>query len=89
MLVVTVCVGSSCYLRGAHKVAETLQQAINTHDLNARVELQGSFCMNRCKEGVAVSVNDRALPRATPENVTELFTTYILPEVYSNARYPR
>lgn len=89
MVVITVCVGSSCYLRGAHKVADSLQQEIIKHALNARVELQGSFCMNRCREGVAVSVNGVVLPRATPENARELFATYVLPEVNRDAGHTR
>jgi len=89
VVVVTVCVGSSCYLRGAHKIAEALEQTILRHELNGRVELQGAFCMQRCREGVAVSVNGKHLPRATEENISELFTNYVLPEVELDAGHPR
>ncbi|MBT9156561.1 MAG: hypothetical protein DDT37_01548 [Firmicutes bacterium] len=78
MVVVTVCVGSSCYLRGAHKIAEAFEAAILRHGLRGRVELQGAFCMNRCLEGVAVAVNGEPLPRVTEGNVEDLFCTYVV-----------
>lgn len=85
MVVITVCVGSSCYLRGAHRIAAALEQAILTHGLRGTIELQGAFCMNRCLEGVAVAVNGRPLPRVTEENLEDLFRTHVLGEVNCDA----
>ncbi|MBT9176434.1 MAG: hypothetical protein DDT20_00753 [Firmicutes bacterium] len=84
-----MCVGSSCYLRGAHKIAEAFEQAILRHGLRGRIELQGAFCMNRCLEGVAVAVNGEPLPRVTEENVEDLFCTYVLGKVNLDASHSR
>jgi len=81
VIIITVCVGSSCYLRGAHKIATAFEGSILRHGLRGKVELQGAFCMNRCLEGVAVSVNGEPLPRATEENCEDLFRRYVLGEV--------
>lgn len=81
MIVITVCVGSSCYIKGAHAVAERLQELIVKHRLEAKVELQGAFCLDRCKEGVAVTVNGHSLPRVTPETAEAAFETHILADV--------
>jgi len=78
--VITLCVGSSCYLRGAHKVAEAMEAKILQHDLGARVELRGAFCLGRCLEGVAACLDGEPLPRLTPANVDEVFDRYILKE---------
>ena len=80
MIVITVCVGSSCYIKGAHAVAECFQELITKHKLEAKVELQGTFCLDRCKEGVAVTVNGQRLARVTPETAKEAFEKYILTE---------
>lgn len=80
MVVITVCVGSSCFIRGAHRVAECFQSLIHSYKLEARVELQGTFCLNCCKEGVAVTVNGQRLPRVTPETAQAAFDSHILKE---------
>lgn len=81
MTTITVCVGSSCYIKGAHAVAQAFQETIAREQLGARVELTGSFCLGRCREGVAVNVDGQALPRVTPENAAEYFATYVRPEL--------
>jgi NADH:ubiquinone oxidoreductase subunit E len=81
MTTIMVCVGSSCYIRGAHAVAQTFLAAIEEHRLGARVELTGSFCLGRCKEGVAVNIDGQELPRVTPENAAQYFATYVKPEL--------
>lgn len=80
MQVITLCVGSSCYLRGAHKVAEVMEAQILHHSLCARVELRGAFCLGRCLDGVAACLDGEPLPRLTPTNVADIFSRYILKE---------
>ena len=52
MVTVTVCVGSSCHLRGARVVIERFNELLEKHGLQDKVGLKGSFCMERCGEGV-------------------------------------
>jgi len=47
------------------------------------------FACSDVGKGVAVSVNGKHLPRATEENISELFTNYVLPEVELDAGHPR
>ncbi len=74
---VTVCIGSSCHLKGARQVVEQLQYLIATHQLRGRVELGGTFCMGACQLGVCVTV-DGALHSVTPATVSEFFNEHIL-----------
>ncbi|MDD3920790.1 MAG: (2Fe-2S) ferredoxin domain-containing protein, partial [Eubacteriales bacterium] len=63
---VTVCIGSSCHLKGSRQVVEQLQYLIAKENLGDRVELGGTFCMGKCQLGVCVTVDDRfysVLPR--------------------------
>ncbi len=81
MVVVTVCVGSSCYVRGSDKVAEALQRLIAEHGLEGRVELSGAFCMEHCSLGVTLRVGERIYSQVMPEEVDEFFAREVLPHV--------
>ncbi len=74
---VTVCIGSSCHLKGSRQVVEQLQYLIAENNLKDTVELGGTFCMGKCQLGVCVTVDDR-FHSVTPETVGEFFKTEIL-----------
>ena len=69
---VTVCIGSSCHIKGSRPVVEQLQEMIAREGLNSRVELAGTFCMGRCRQGVCVTVDDACFS-VSPENVGAFF----------------
>jgi len=77
---VTVCIGSSCHVKGSRHVVKALQQLIAEHNLSDKVELAGTFCMNKCQLGVCVTV-DGEFHSVTPENVAEFFSKEILEKV--------
>ena len=72
MLKITVCIGSSCHIKGSRQVVEQLQYLIAENKLGDKVELGGTFCMGKCQQGVCVTVND-AFYSVTPETVEEFF----------------
>ena len=74
---VTVCIGSSCHLKGSRQVVEYLQQAITENKLEDKVTLSGTFCLGRCQEGVCVMVDD-AFHSVSPDTVAEFFNNEIL-----------
>ena len=77
MVKVTVCIGSSCHLKGSRQVVEELQYLINKNELEDKVELSGTFCMGKCGEdGVSVTV-DGDYYAVKPEGVLDLFTNVI------------
>ena len=80
MVKVTVCIGSSCHIKGSRSVVEQLQQLISDNDLGEKVDLGGTFCMGNCQKGVCVTVND-ALYSVTPESAGDFFREAILPLV--------
>ena len=77
---VTVCIGSSCHIKGSRQVVEQLQDLINKNGLNDKVELAGAFCMGECQKGVCTKVED-VLFSVTPETTEEFFNTEILGKV--------
>ena len=74
---ITVCIGSSCHIKGSRQVVEKLQSLIAENKLEEKVELCGTFCMGRCQEGVCVTVDD-AFHSVTPENCQDFFNTEII-----------
>lgn len=80
MIKVTVCIGSSCHIKGSRQVVEELQYLIAQNNLKEKVELGGTFCMGRCQEGVCVTVGDKFCS-VSPENVDEFFKKEILARV--------
>ena len=72
MIKITVCIGSSCHIKGSRQVVEQLQYLIAKNNLNDKVELSGTFRMGKCQNGVCVKVNDE-LFSLTPDQVNEFF----------------
>ena len=77
---ITVCIGSSCHIKGSRQVVEQLQQLIAEHALGDKVELGGTFCMGNCQQGVCVTVDD-AFHSVTPESVDSFFAAEVLAKV--------
>lgn len=69
---ITVCIGSSCHIKGSRQVVEQLQTLISKNDLSDKVELGGTFCMGECQQGVCVTVDEKFFS-VTPDTVNEFF----------------
>lgn len=74
---ITVCIGSSCHIKGSRQVVEELQRLISDNNLGDKIELAGTFCMGRCQEGVCVTLNDEFFS-VSPETTKEFFETNVL-----------
>lgn len=77
---VTVCIGSSCHIKGSRQVVEQLQQLIADNGLKDKVDLGGTFCMGKCQQGVCVTVDDQFYS-VSPETAEEFFNTNIKAKV--------
>jgi len=77
---VTICIGSSCHLKGSRQVVERLQSLVGENGLSDVVELGGTFCMGKCQQGVCVTVDDEFFS-VSPETVDQFFKENILAKV--------
>ena len=77
---VTVCIGSSCHIKGSRQVVEQLQQLIAGNGLKEKVDLGGTFCMGKCQQGVCVTVDDQFYS-VSPETTEEFFNNNIKAKV--------
>lgn len=80
MLKVTVCVGSSCHLKGSRQVVEGLRKLLVDNNLLDKVELAGTFCMGKCEQGVCVTIGEETFS-VKPEKVKEFFEKEILTRI--------
>ncbi|MBE7021565.1 MAG: (2Fe-2S) ferredoxin domain-containing protein [Ruminococcaceae bacterium] len=77
---ITVCIGSSCHIKGSKSVVEQLQKLIADNNLGSKVELAGAFCMGKCQKGVCVTVDD-IFYSVTPETVEGFFENDVLTKI--------
>lgn len=83
MLKVTICVGSSCSMRGSDELAATLEKLIEKEGLADQIELVGAFCMDKCSTGVSVRVGERQYNEIHPQDAETFFYNEISPYVKS------
>ena len=77
---VTVCIGSSCHIKGSRRVVEQLQALIAENNLGEKVALGGTFCLGNCQQGVCVMVDDQ-FHSVSPETVNDFFANEIMAKV--------
>lgn len=80
MIKVTVCIGSSCHIKGSRQIVDALQSLISQNGLKEKIELGGTFCMGKCQQGVCVTIGDE-LFSVSPDTVNEFFEKEILSRV--------
>ena len=86
MLIVQICVGSSCYLKGSADIVELFEKNIEAYNLQDEIVLVGSFCMGKCNRvGVTVQVNDDVHVGITKETFKEFFEEHILKVIKKGA----
>ena len=49
-MIIQICVGSSCHIKGSAEIVEMLQAAVAEHHLEHEVTLAGSFCIGRSSQ---------------------------------------
>lgn len=78
-MIVQICVGSSCHLKGSEEIIALLQNALQENGLDNEVTLAGSFCIGQCNRvGVTIQVDDDIITGVTKENFKDFFTASIL-----------
>ena len=80
MIIVEVCVGSSCHIKGAPRIVEMMQERIRNNNLEDDIVLVGAFCSGRCNRvGVTVTVDGSVYVGVTPEGLGEFWENTIMP----------
>lgn len=61
MVIVEICIGSACYVKGSNQVVTILQKMIDEHNWQEQVSVKGAFCMQMCTQGLGIKINGQAL----------------------------
>ena len=78
-MIIQICVGSSCHIKGSAEIVELLQAAVAENHLENDVTLAGSFCIGKCNRiGVTVQVDDEVHTGVTKEGFKEFFQEHVL-----------
>ena len=81
-MIIQICVGSSCHLKGSPEIVELLQKAVNENHLDDEITLSGSFCIGKCNRvGVTIQVDDDIHTGITKENFKEFFQENVLSKI--------
>jgi NADH:ubiquinone oxidoreductase subunit E len=75
---VTVCVGSSCHIKGAREVIKRFNELLQEHHLEELVELKGSFCMERCGRGINWQIDDEPYTSDDVEEAIGVFEDLVV-----------
>lgn len=79
MLELSVCIGSTCHLKGSYNVIQQFQQLLEEKALHDKIDFKAAFCMKQCQnDGVSVSFAGQFYS-VRPENTRRFFETRILP----------
>lgn len=57
-MIIKVCVGSSCHLKGSYDVVEAFKTLVKKYNVEDKIDLQASFCLGNCLQGVSVAVEE-------------------------------
>ena len=58
MIVVNVCIGSACHIKGSYNVINSLQQLTEEYGLTDKVDTRAAFCLGHCTQAVSVKIGD-------------------------------
>lgn len=83
-VIVTVCVGSSCHIKGARDVIMRFNEMLKEEGLEDRVELKGSFCMERCGEGINWQIDEEPLTSSHVDDAVKIFSERVIQRAKSD-----
>lgn len=78
-MIIQICVGSSCHIKGSAEIVQLFQHAVEEYHLEQEVTLAGSFCTGQCNRvGVTVQIDDETFTGLTVEGFREFFKEKVL-----------
>ena len=69
---ISICVGSSCHLKGSYKIIELAKDYIANHNIGDKVNL------GRCTDGVTIKIDDEIICGVNENNFQQIFDEKVL-----------
>lgn len=87
-MIVKICIGSSCHLKGSYDVVQGMKEMLRKYDVEDLIELQASFCFVQCADGVVMRAEDALDGSAdvfvrgvNKDNIEEKFLKEVYPKL--------
>lgn len=78
--VISVCLGTACYVRGVQAVLERLQKELNVEvgktTADRKFTLEATRCLGCCGLAPVMTINENVYGRMTPEDVARVLKEY-------------
>jgi len=81
MMIIHVCIGSACHIKGSYNVINSLQQLTEEYGLTDQVETRAAFCLGHCTQAVSVRIGDGQVQSVTGATVRDFFAKHVVPLV--------
>ena len=79
-MVIKVCIGSACHLKGSYSVITELQELMEDDIFGKQIELKSAFCLGNCRNGVSVQIDeDPTIYSVTKETAKSFYYETVIP----------
>ena len=78
---VSVCIGTSCFLRGSYELLQSLVAEADKRGVRDKVNFRATFCMENCGHGPSVTVAGRKVKGVKPTEAAAFFDKTIMPQL--------
>lgn len=81
-MLINICIGSACHLKGSYNVITKLQQLIEEDSNGSQIELKSVFCLGHCQAGVSVQIGDEeTIYSVSNESVNDFYFNTVIPKL--------
>ncbi|GAB4307396.1 MAG: hypothetical protein Kow0084_01390 [Pseudothermotoga elfii] len=68
-MLIRVCMGSSCHLKGSYKIVQKIEQLRKKYP---EIQLYGSLCFGRCSDGICVEIDGKLYTHVDDKNIEKI-----------------
>ncbi len=66
---ISVCVGTSCFIKGSQKLLDRIVRHVSIENLENEFDVEATFCAENCENGPSVVIDGEMIHHCTIENV--------------------
>lgn len=73
---IVICMGSSCFTRGNEENLRVIEEFMEEHDRDDRIQLSGKCCLAKCAEGPNVIIDGHCYNHVDKGMLIDLLNEY-------------
>lgn len=79
-MVINVCIGSACHLKGSYDIIKIFEKLIEENKLSEKLSVKASFCLGNCVGAVSVKFDDKVYS-VQPDTANKFFESVVREKV--------